>query len=265
MKILIFITHATLNYEHAEMTFRSLKESADPVEFDELLIYNTHSHELANEDILELSDELHFIKKRRVFPYNPNTPKCLGADLAVLQKHCSDEYKSSDHVLLLKSDCLLSVNFLNELSKFDTEHFSKEFIFVAPLLNAKQSVSNQEIIDRIKMPYAILSSEDTFYMEDENRTADNDFRDRPDATPGDSQIKYISCECKRDWSCHYLPVSVFQRVSVKQQDWGGSSFEHLSHLWVGSYKSFVVHKYHTIVSNNRQTERPGEWGEWLAV
>ena len=266
MRILIFITHATLEYEHAEMTFRSLRNSTDPVEFDELLIYNAHPEELSNNDLLELSEapELGYIKSRTIFPYDPNTPKCLGADLAALQQYCAAKYLPTDHILLLKSDCLLSTNFLNELTKFPLED-PQEFIFVAPLLNAKKSVTNEEITEHIKLPYAILSSEDTFYMEDETRTVDNDFRNRPGVKPDDPVIKYISCECKRDWSCHYLPVSVFQRVALKQQDWGGSSFEHLSHLWIGSYKAFVIHKYHSIVSENRQTERPGEWGNWLSA
>lgn len=264
MRVIVFITHATLTRQHAKMTFMSLANSINPIEFDEILVYNTHQNELPNEDLLRLynSFSMSFIKKVTFFDYDDSTEKCLAADLEVIRNYCYRTYEPTDHVLLLKSDCLLSANFLDELRKF--RNFEQEFIFVAPLFNAKQSVSDEELEQYVKSPHAILSSEDTFFMEDEKQTDDNDFRNRPDVKPGDACIKYISCTVKRDWSCHFLPVSTFMKVNLVRKDWGGSSFEHLSHLWVGAYKSFVVHKYHSIVSENRTEERPGEWGEWLA-
>jgi len=265
MKIIIFITHATLSYQHAKMTFLSLANSKDPIEFDEIVLYNTHQNELPNEKLLELynSFDMSFIKNVKLFDYDESTHKSLGADLEAIRTYCNTAYNQNDHILLLKSDCLLSVNFLNELNKFNDN--SSEFIFVAPLINSKQSITDEELEKYIQSPHAILSSEDTFFMEDEVRSKDNDFRNRPGVVPGDDCIKFISCTVKRDWSCHYLPVSVFMKVKLVNQNWGGSSFEHLSHMWVGSYKSFVVHKYHSIVSPNRSTERPGEWGQWLAA
>jgi hypothetical protein len=264
MKVIIFITHATLTFQHAKMTFMSLANSKNPINFDEMVIYNTHQDELSNSELLKLyeSFNISFIKKVNLFDYDDNTHKSLGADLKVLQDYCQSVYDNNTKILLLKSDCLLSVNFINELSKF--ENYNKDFIFVAPLINAKKSVNDDELEAYIKNEYAILSSENTFFMEDENRTNDNDFRNRPGVLPGDDCIKYISCTVKRDWSCHYLTNNMFNQVNLKQQDWGGSSFNHLKEYWIGAYMSFVVHKYHSIVSKNRKEERPGEWGEWLA-
>jgi len=263
VRVIIFITHATLSYQHAKMTFMSLANSKNPVEFDEIVLYNTHQAELPNEKLLELfnSFSISFIKNVKLFEYDKTTHKSLGADLEAIRTYCNDTYASKDHLLLLKSDCLLSVNFLNELKKFDTN--SSDFVFVAPLINAKQSVTDDELTEYINSPYAILSSENTFFMEDEVRSPDNGFRNRPGVVPGDDCIKYIACTVKRDWSCHYLPVDVFMQVKLAKQSWGGSSFEYLSHMWIGAYKSFVTHKYHSIVSSNRETKRPGEWGEWL--
>jgi hypothetical protein len=263
MRVIIFITHATLSYQHAKMTFMSLANSKDPIEFDEIVLYNTHQNELSNEELLELynSFNIKFIKNVKLFDYDDSTHKSLGADLQAIRTYCNDTYAQNDHILLLKSDCLLSINFLNELKKFTPS--STNFVFVAPLINAKQSVTDKELTEYIKLPYAVLSSEDTFFMEDEVRSPDNGFRNRPGVVPGDDCIKYIACTVKRDWSCHYLPVNVFMKVKLANQSWGGSSFEFLNHMWIGAYKSFVVHKYHSIVSSNRETERPGEWGQWL--
>jgi|TARA_B110000261_G_scaffold163783_1_gene210792 hypothetical protein len=263
MNIIVFITHATLTLQHAKMTFMSLANSKDPIEFDEILIYNTHQKDLPNQEILKLYNyfNIEFIKKIVFFDYDENTHKSLGGDLQAIKEYCNNHYQPNDNLLLLKSDCLLSINFINELSKL--KNLNNEFIFVAPLINAKQSVTDQELEEYIKLPFAILSSDNTFFMEDEILSSDNDFRNRPGVKPGDDIIKYISCTVKRDWSCHYLPNKIFNQVLLSIKDWGGCSFEHLKQYWIGSYKSFVVHKYHSILSENRKEERPGEWGKWL--
>lgn len=264
MRIIIFITHATLTYQHASMTFMSLANSKDPVEFDEMVIYNTHQHELSNDVLLKLyeSYNIPFIKTIRLFDYDESTPKSLGGDLEAIRTFCTEQYRQNDHILLLKSDMLLSINLLNEINKFPLE--SDDFVFTPVLVNAKKSVTDKELCEYIKLPYPVLSAEDTFYMEDEDRSIDNDFRNRPGVTPGNNCIKYISCRVKRDWSCHYLPVKSLMMIHLENKTWGGSSFQPVSHLWVGSYKSFTVHRYHGITSVNRDSERPGEWGEWLA-
>jgi hypothetical protein len=264
MRVIFFITHTTLTYQHANMTFKSLANSKDPVEFDELIIYNTHQYELSNDELIKLykSYDIPFIKNLYVFDYDENTPKTLGGDVKAIRDFCLNKYSQTDHILLLKSDILLSINLLNEINKFPIE--SDNFVFTPIFITAKKSVTDEELTDYIKLPYAVLSSEDTFYMEDEIRSVDNDFRNRMGVTPKDKKIKYMSCRVKRDWSCHYLPVKALMMLELKNQTWGGISLEPVSDLWIGSYKSFTVHRYHGIGSINNASERPGEWGEWLA-
>ena len=61
-----------------------------------------------------------------------------------------------------------------------------------------------------------------------------------------------------------MPIKSMRMIDLIDKTWGGTSFLNLESVWVGSYKSFTVHKYHSIKSENRDTERPDEWGQWLA-
>jgi len=262
MRTIIFITHSTLSEDHANMCFKALSNSKDPISFDKLIIYNSHQEEFPNEEVLSIYDlyNMEFIKEVEFFDYDPTTPKCLGGDMRVITDYCVSNFEDTDQVLLLKSDCMLSINFLNELKKLEGK---SEFIFTAPLINGKRSSTNEDMFEYIKLPYPVLSSEDTFFMEDECGSQENHFRDRPGENPGNSHIKWISCTVKRDWSCHYVTVNLLPLIGKVNQDWGGCSFIHLKDKWIGAYKSFVLHKYHCIISENREVVRPGEWGEWL--
>ena len=263
-EVIVFITHKTLGREHAYATFKSLAMSVDPPEIDDFVIYNSHEDDLPTNDILELfqSFEIGYIRNVVVFPYDKNTPKTLASDINAVMQYMNIHYGPDDRVLLLKSDILLSRNFLNETKKFAGN--TGDFMFVAPLFNAKQGVSDLDIFEFIQLPYAIMSSEEIFFMEDETRSADTDFRNRPEVDMTDKTIKFISCRVKRDFSCHYMPVKSMRMIGLQNKTWGGSSFASLDAVWVGAYKSFTVHKYHSIKSENRAEERPGEWGMWLA-
>jgi len=262
MRVIFFITHATLGEEHATMAFESLANSQDPVTFDKLILYNTHQHELSNDKLLEIynSFNISFVNKVVLFDYDPETPKNLAGDINTIVKWCSENLTPQDHVMIWKSDCMLSVNYCKELAKLTMP----EFVFTVPFINAKQSTTNDEIRERLKSPFPILHSEDTFFMEDETRSPENHFRDRPGITPDNKSIKFLSCTCKRDFSCHYLPVCLLNFITTSHQDWGGCSFQNLSSRWIGSYMGFVIHKYHSIKSVNRANDRPGEFEKWIS-
>ena len=254
------MTHATLEAEHAEMCIKALSASVDPVPFDRMIIYNTHQHELSNEYILSLCNDLPFIDTIDLFEYDPSTPKTLAGDINAIREYCVKTFAETDHILLLKSDMLLSQSYLNELSKFDD---IKTFLFIAPLFNAKRSVPDDELFEFTRTNSIALSSEESFFMEDENHSNENHFRDRCGATPADPKIKYLSCTGKADWSCPYFSMDIFPQIVTIQKDWGGWNAERVRQHWFGAYKSFTVHKFHGIESVNRIGDRPGDYGKWL--
>jgi len=264
--LIAFITHATLDEYHADLCFRALSNSHNPIPIDELIIYNSHADELPNLKLLGIISryDLHFIKKITIFPYDNDTHKSLGGDVLALSRFFIREYPPTARVLFLKSEMLVSVNLLDELRKtFDME----KVLFTPPLLNAKKSITDDELIDRSRLKYMIFSSEDTFFMEDEKGSIENDFRDRlgdnRGANPGNPAVKYLSCSGKKDWSLHYISINLLQGLEFKLQAWGGMSFARLQEWWIGAYKSFTVHKWHPIASKNCSEERPGDYNDWL--
>jgi len=76
--IAFFITHKTLNFENAEMTFGGFARQECDKSFDSLYIYNSHEDELPNESLLDLADKFNLkrlFKEIKIFPYIGTTHK----------------------------------------------------------------------------------------------------------------------------------------------------------------------------------------------
>lgn len=263
VKILFFITHHTLSKQHAEMTLGSLSRSIDPIKFDIMYIYNTHPDELTNESLLKMIDDFHLEKVAEninLFPGKYPLNKTLASDIMAIQNFCVENYENKDAILLLKSDCVVSLNLLNEMNKVN---ILESFVLTPPFICAKKRVTDEEIIEYCKKPLVVLSDHETFFNENSYGTPDNDFRNRPGESPKDINIKFISCTVKRDFSCHYLTIDNLIAMSKREQNWGGCWFECVSDKWIGTHRGFVVHKYHSIESPNRPIPREGTIEEYL--
>lgn len=262
-KVIFFVTHATLTFRHAEMCLQALSESINPPHFDQLIIYNSHQDELSNDQILMLFSRYklyRFIKSVQCFNYDTKTPKTLGGDINQIRDWCLANLSPRDRVLILKSDILVSSEYLNETQK--TDHLDKT-LFIPVLYNAKKSVSDNELMELCKKNYVIQSGKEFFFMENETSSPENDLRNRM-STFNLPEVKYLVCSGKRDWSCPYITVNLLPQVITEQKIWGGWSAIQLQPWWIGGYKSFIVHKWHGIISvNNPGYERPGEYGQWL--
>lgn len=260
-KVIFFITHHTLTLDHAQVTALSLRNSVDPVTFDHLYIYNTHQEEISNDTLRELLD-LPFVENIREFP-NDLYPvgKSLVCDITAIVGFCAQNYRPTDSVLLLKSDCLLSVNYLNDIRKLEG---LTSYVYTVPFIVAKKRVTNEELIQYSQRKLAILSDEETFFNENESLTPENDHRDRRGESPLDQKIKYISCTCKRDFSCHYMTVDNLMTIATRPgANWGGCWLENSRPKWIGSSKAFSLHKYHDIVSASRPNPREGTIEEYM--
>jgi hypothetical protein len=262
--ILFFITHKTLTIEHAELTLGSFSRQKCDSMFDVLYIYNSHEEELPNEFLINLCQEYNlkkFFKEIVIFPYEPNTLKTLGSDVLNIRVFCKNNYDLNDRVLIIKSDTILSVNYfddiLNKISKKDLIYF------VAPFICAKKRVPNEEIVEYSQRDTYIKSDEITFFVEDQYQSSDNDFFNRPGVDVEDSSILFTSCYVIRDFSCHFLSIGLLDLIGINEQSWGGVSFAGLVTYFIATERSFVIHKYHNIKSENRITDREGPVERWI--
>lgn len=263
-KILFFITHCTLSYEHAKMTIGSIGRSKNPMKFDKMYIYNTHPDELPNDKLLELAhkyDLQSFISEIELFPSTYPLLKTLASDIIAITNFCTEQkYNNHDAVYLLKSDCVISINLLNEMSKVDT---LESFVLTPPYICAKKRVTDNEIITYCSKDNVVLSDNETFFNEDAYGTPETDWKNRPGVHPTDPNIKYISCTVKRDFTSHYLTYDNLLKIAKREQSWGGCWLANVMDKWIGTSAGFVVHKYHDIVSKSRSTPREGSIEEFL--
>lgn len=261
--VAFFITHKTLTVEHADLTFRSFAEQAGDDMFDRLYLYNTHEYELSDSVLLELYNKYELNKKFKdviIFPYSISTDKSLGGDINAIKEYVKDVYNRQDRVLIIKSDSLLSKNYFKDIFALPADEM---VYFVAPFVCAKKRIPNEEILEYIKRDRFIQSDDITFFVEDQFQSNATDFAYRPSVKVTDEQIKFTSCYVVRDFSCHLISVGLFDRIFIEQQSWGGVKFYNLIPFLKETNNSFVVHKYHDIISENRADDREGPVKEWL--
>lgn len=265
-RIVFFITHKTLSEEHANATFWSMSNQVvnSTEKFDCLYIYNTHQDELTNSFLFQLYEKYNlsrFFKELKVFDYDNSTPKALGADIANIGNYVLKNYSNEDRVLLLKSDCVLSKNYFDDLLKIEN---NKEIYFVAPFICAKERITDEEIFEYANRNTFVASDDITFFVEDQTNSSNNDFTNRKGVSVTDEQIRFTSCYVIGDFSCHYITSSLLPKMMVQLQSWGGVKFYNLTSYFVGTDRSFVIHKFHSIISENRSTDREGPVKEWLS-
>jgi hypothetical protein len=263
--ISFFITHKTLGIEHCELVFKSIASQKTAQKFDKLYIYNTHKDELSNNQILDMYDRYDLDKRYaeyEIFDYNPSTHKSLGGDISAIASYCDRTYNPKDRILLHKSDCLLSKNYFDDIFQLPP---GLPLYFTAPFICAKERVPNEEILNYIDRDSCVLSDNVTFFVEDRHRSNNTDFFVRKDGVSVISeQIKFTSCTVIRDFSCHLISNELLKRLHITNQSWGGVNLSALEPYFAGTERSFVVHKFHDIVSENRATGREGPVAEWLS-
>ncbi len=262
--IVFFITHKTLSLKHANATFYSMSKQdiRDTANFDVLYIYNTHEDELSNENLLELYkkyDLARFFNSVEIFPYDKNTHKSLGGDTHAIRTFMQQRYLADDRYLMLKSDCVLSKNYFDEILHIGPGLIS----FIAPFICAKERLTDEEIFEYAERDRYIPSDSITFFVEDQFNSPNNDFNNRPGVNVTDHEIKFTSCYVITDFSAHFISVELASKMNINTQSWGGVKFYLLAPFFIGTDRCFVIHKYHDIISENRSTDREGPVKTWL--
>lgn len=262
MNVLFFITHKTLSKNHADMVFKSISLQNTDKKFDRMVIYNSHSHELSNDNLLSLFHQnglSRVVSDVSVFDYDDKTSKSLGGDIHCIRKYCKETMNPNDRVLLLKSDCCLSRNYFDVVLNIEE---SRLIHFVAPFVCAKKRVGDIEILEYLSRDSFVRSDRITFFVEDSHQSANNDFINRSESIT-DQSILYTACMVTRDFSCHFVSVGLMDLITIREQTWGGCNFSRLDPYLIQSDGCFVVHKYHDIQSENRIGDREGPVKDWL--
>ena len=267
---MFFITHATLDLEHVEYVFHSIykqslgKKLFNKEFFETLWIYNTHDHELSNNDIVVLYNKYQlsrYFGEIKIFDYSRKTPKKLVADILNIRNYCSSYYHPNDRILILKSDTCISKNFFKEISELPKD---KPVAFFAPYVCAKKRISKPDILEYCQRETFVESDDITFFTEDENGPENSDFYKRPDTSITDEKIKFFACRViKVGFSSIFCDVELLNRIDLEDLDWGGTNFHNLMPYYIRSKDSFIVHMYHDIVSDNINRDREGPVSGWL--
>lgn len=262
--IIFFITHKTLGMSHLIASLWSLasQDYKGDKKFDAMYIYNTHKEELSNDNVLLLCKFFgldSFISEIKIFEYDQSTPKKISYDVKNICEFAKKNYDVNDRILIMKSDSMLSKNYFDDILSLD----DGDVYFVAPWICAKARVDIDDIIEYCERDKYIPSDDITFFVEDQFNSPNNDFKNRPGVNVTDESIKFTSCYVIGDFSCHFLSISLVDRIIYDDLTWGGVKFYNIAGYHKATDRSFVVHQFHSIISENRSSDREGAVKLWL--
>lgn len=270
MNHIFFITHGTLGDAHAHATFYGMSIQTTTKKFDTLYLYNSHQHEMSNEWLTQLYQHYdlgRFFNRVAYFPYDPETPKNLAGDIGAIRNFCAREFESTDRVLLMKSDIVLSKNYFDVILNIPEERHL--VYFTAPFINAKARVSDEEIFKYVQRERYIPSDDITFLVENQMGNGTNDFNARAPLSITDKQFLFGSCYVISDFSCHYISVNLLPDLELHAdpKPWGIDAYIRFPKLFphfIGTDRCFTVHKFHSVVNDIRAVEREGPSALWWA-
>jgi hypothetical protein len=246
--------------------------------WDNFILYNTHPETISNELLVEIVREMDTekcIDNLLVFPYEDGMyPKTLTQDtINHFQMLVENEMNLPGKTLLLKSDYYLSENF-NETFN---EQPNVNAIWSLPIYNAKEKVSDEQIIEKAKMSRFVPTDDITYYRGGTNHpltpgTIESPYSELSPLQTGinetDPSILFVSHNIQNDYNLHVFTndilntcLQICQRVYNPQSTWGGAhdlfnvAFKHAGIKRSTEIRAFGVHMYHGIVSANRVQDR----------
>lgn len=274
MNTCIFTTHTTLDLVHAEYSLKALLHLQDTdIVWDNFVLYNTHEHELSNEDIIKLIkkyDTNHYVKDILLFPYNPEeNKKNLLQDIRNWYNiGLSLELQNTPgKTLWLKSDYCVSNNF----NKVFLEHINSNFMWSLPTLGAKQKISYDTILTKLSLPEFVPCDFETYYRGGDN--PNNEIPNSETSPNGEmdyhSSINYVSHNYVYDFNLHVISndtleigreISHHPQIFDMNSTWGGphNLFYGLKQNGVyfsGESRAYGIHMFHEIISENRLEDR----------
>ena len=274
MNTCIFTTHTTLDLKHADYSLKALLSlQTNDIIWNNFVIYNTHEHELLNNDIIELIkkyDVKNYIENILIFPYDPGAnKKNLLQDIRNwFDIGLSLELQNTPgKILWLKSDYCVSNNF----NKIFLEHNTPNCMWSLPTLGAKQKINYDQILTKLNLPEFTPSDFETYYRGGDNYN--NDLPNEEISPNGEMDyhpsINYVSHNYIHDFNLHVISNDILElgreiayhpQVFDMNSTWGGphNLFYGLKQSGVyfsGEYKAYGIHMFHEIISENRLEDR----------
>lgn len=269
MNILYYIIHEPLTLEYVDFSFKALTNQSVDYLWDNFIIYNAwDKKQLSNEAILQKYNEYelqkHF-KSVEILPESDPNQKSLARDMYDIINHYNRTYlvQSSDKILILKAEYAICRNFMQTMTDFDN---MENFIYTPNILNAKESVSDDEAFQKSQEIRCVLYNHETYYRGSDlyhptheigPKINDRKIKDT------DPEIKYVSHAIKRDFNVHCMPGDVFSKLDVlpveMTKTWGGfggffRAFDR-GVRFPNILNIFCVHKFHGVQSSIRKEDR----------
>jgi len=274
MNTCIFTTHTTLDLKHADYSLKALLSlQTNDIVWDNFVIYNTHEHELSNNDIISLIkkyDTKNYIKNILIFPYDPevNRKNLLQDIRNWFDIGLSLELQNiPGKILWLKSDYCVSNNF----NKIFSEYNISNCMWSLPTLGAKQKINYDQILTKLNLPEFVPFDFETYYRGGDN--SNNNLPNKEVSPNGEmdyhSSINYVSHNYIHDFNLHVISNDILElgreiayhpQVFDMNSTWGGphNLFFGLKQNGVyfsGEYRAYGVHMFHEIISENRLKDR----------
>jgi hypothetical protein len=274
MNTVIFTTHTTLDLKHADYSLKALLALQDTdITWDNFILYNTHEHELSNDELIKLIEKYdvkNYIKNILIFPYNPEeNKKNLLQDIRNWYNiSLSLELQNNPgKTLWLKSDYCVSNNF----NRIFLEHRNDNFMWSLPTLGAKQKISYDTILTKLNLPEFVPFDFETYYRGGDN--PNNQIPNEEISPNGEMDyhpsINYVSHNYVYDFNLHVVSndtlelgreIAFHPQVFDMNSTWGGphNLFYGLKQNGVyfsGEHRAYGIHMFHEIISENRLEDR----------
>lgn len=201
--ILVFILHNTISQKHVQMSLKSLfapQDEKNPMSWDEVIVHNTHDSIHDGVVIAELNKYVErwcTLCQTRKGPY-----KSLHQDLIDICTHLRDEHVGPYRVFFLKADYCVSSNFSRHMRE-SLKDTSDVMHLALPIYNAKEWVTDDDILKKLVQPEFIPISHDTCY-----RGGTHPFLPREESLSSvgkgdlDPSVKFISHAMIDDYNLH---------------------------------------------------------------
>jgi len=274
MNTVIFTTHTNLDLKHAKYSLKALLALQDTdITWTNFILYNTHEHELSNDELIKLIEKYDikkYIENISIFPYDTKiNKKNLLQDIRNWYdiSFSLDCQNQKGKTLWLKSDYCVSNNF----NKIFSEQIDKNFMWSLPTLGAKQKISYDTILTKLNLPEFTTLDFETYYRGGDN--PNNNLTNEEVSPNGEmdyhSSINYVSHNYVYDFNLHVLSNDTLElgrelayhpQVFDMNSTWGGphNLFYGLKHNGVyfsGEHRAYGIHMFHEIISENRLEDR----------
>lgn len=244
---LLLMNHNTISKEHMTLCIKSLSGCVfgniyihnNATDIDTCFIYD----EIINSDIRYVYIQILSI------PYGTKT---LNGDLQSISKQIP---KHDNMLLILKCDYSISKGSIEEIRKMNVG----DYLYTLPTVNAKETVTDNQIEEYLKRPRFITHDEITYYRGSDHFEPKNEMGFYASELCDD--IKFVSWGGSLDFNVHIINqkhLSYFENEDIDIQ-WGGChSFHKMKNDGIEIIKNdkcFAVHKYHGILSANNKNDR----------